>query len=308
MQGTALDQLGRHDEARRYYASALKIVPDEPSVLSNLGLSYVLSKDLPKAEEDAAPGLCQRRSRCAGAAESGLVVGLQGRFAEAEDHRQGRSAAGRGGGERRLSEADAEPQGQRAGRRRNGAGSTVPSFANVDSHNRLATEATVASRRSRTAASTTLICIAATLMPVGPRMTTNSTGRKNRIIGTVSFGGSAAAFFSASFMRMSRFSCAITRKALAERRAVAFRLLQGEADRLHALEPGALGEVFIGDLAVLQIGQFGRGQREFLGQRDRLRCRSPSLTLRNATSIDMPDSMQISSRSSASGNARLIES
>ena len=31
-------------------------------------------------------------------------------------------------------------------------------------------------------------------------------------------------------------------------------------------------------------------------------------TLRNATSIDMPDSMQISSKSSASGNARLIES
>ena len=27
VQGTALDQLGRHDEARRYYASALKIVP-----------------------------------------------------------------------------------------------------------------------------------------------------------------------------------------------------------------------------------------------------------------------------------------
>ena len=55
-------------------------------------------------------------------------------------------------------------------------------------------------------------CIAATLMPVGPRMTTNNTGRKNRIIGTVSFGGSAAAFFSASFMRMSRFSCAMTRR------------------------------------------------------------------------------------------------
>ena len=46
----------------------------------------------------------------------------------------------------------------------------------------------------------------ATLMPVGPRMTTNSTGRKKTIIGTVSFGGRAAAFFSASFMRMSRFS------------------------------------------------------------------------------------------------------
>src|SRR6202165_3361743 len=51
VQGTTLDQMGRHDEARRYYASALKIVSEEPSVLSNLGLSYFLSRDLPKAEE-----------------------------------------------------------------------------------------------------------------------------------------------------------------------------------------------------------------------------------------------------------------
>src|SRR5882757_774097 len=51
VQGTALDQLNRHDEARRYYASALKIVPGEPSVLSNLGMSYMLSRALPKAEE-----------------------------------------------------------------------------------------------------------------------------------------------------------------------------------------------------------------------------------------------------------------
>src|SRR6202022_3668241 len=46
-QGATLDQLGRFDEARQYYASALKIAPEEPSVLSNLGLSYALSKDLP---------------------------------------------------------------------------------------------------------------------------------------------------------------------------------------------------------------------------------------------------------------------
>src|SRR5260221_12347462 len=51
VQGTALDKLGKHEEARRYYASALKIVPEEPSVLSNLGLSYMLSRDLPRAEE-----------------------------------------------------------------------------------------------------------------------------------------------------------------------------------------------------------------------------------------------------------------
>src|SRR6266481_8541247 len=84
VQGTALDQLGRHDEARRYYASALKIVPDEPSVLSNLGLSYVLSKDLPKAEETL-----RHASGRAGASPRvrqnlALVVGLQGRLAEAE--------------------------------------------------------------------------------------------------------------------------------------------------------------------------------------------------------------------------------
>ena len=84
VQGTTLDQMGRHDEARRYYTSALKIVPDEPSVLSNLGLSYVLSKDLPKAEETL------RRAYAGGKADArvrqnlALVVGLQGRFAEAE--------------------------------------------------------------------------------------------------------------------------------------------------------------------------------------------------------------------------------
>ncbi|HEY0331074.1 MAG TPA: tetratricopeptide repeat protein [Rhodopseudomonas sp.] len=85
VQGTTLDQMGRHDEARRYYASALKIKPEEPSVLSNLGLSYVLSKELPKAEETL------RRAYGAGASTDprvrqnlALVVGLQGRFAEAE--------------------------------------------------------------------------------------------------------------------------------------------------------------------------------------------------------------------------------
>ncbi len=43
----------------------------------------------------------------------------------------------------------------------------------------------------------------------------NSTGRKNRIIGTVSLAGRAAAFFSAADRRRSRFSLAITRSALA---------------------------------------------------------------------------------------------
>lgn len=58
----------------------------------------------------------------------------------------------------------------------------------------------------------------------GVRITANSTGRKKMIIGTVSFGGSAAAFFSASIMRLSRLSLRHDAQCLTERRAVAFRL------------------------------------------------------------------------------------
>lgn len=84
-QGAALDQMGRHDEARRYYANALKIRPEEPSVLSNLGLSYMMSKDLPQAE-----ATLRRAQQGRGNVDPrvrqnlGLVVGLQGRFGEAE--------------------------------------------------------------------------------------------------------------------------------------------------------------------------------------------------------------------------------
>ena len=83
-QGAVLDQLGRYQEARRYYASALRIVPDDPTVLSNLGLSYALSKNLKQAETTLRratkqPGVGPRARQ-----NLALVVGLQGRFAEAE--------------------------------------------------------------------------------------------------------------------------------------------------------------------------------------------------------------------------------
>ena len=62
----------------------MKIKPDDPAVLSNLGLSYALAKDLKNAEVTlrraaAFPGADPRvRQNLA------LVVGLQGRFTEAE--------------------------------------------------------------------------------------------------------------------------------------------------------------------------------------------------------------------------------
>ncbi|MFB9270145.1 tetratricopeptide repeat protein [Bradyrhizobium erythrophlei] len=85
VQGTTLDKMGRHEEARRYYASALRIVPDEPSVLSNLGLSYMLTKDLPRSEETLRRAYASGRADARVRQNLALVVGLQGRFAEAEN-------------------------------------------------------------------------------------------------------------------------------------------------------------------------------------------------------------------------------
>jgi Flp pilus assembly protein TadD len=84
VQGTCLDQMGRHEEARRYYVSALKITPDDPGVLSNLGLSYMLTKELPRAEETLRQAYASPRASARVRQNLALVVGLQGRFAEAE--------------------------------------------------------------------------------------------------------------------------------------------------------------------------------------------------------------------------------
>ena len=84
VQGAVLDQLGRHGEARKAYSNALKIRPDDSSVLSNLGLSYALTKNFKQAEDtlrlaSAQPGAAPKvRQNLA------LVVGMQGRIAEAE--------------------------------------------------------------------------------------------------------------------------------------------------------------------------------------------------------------------------------
>jgi Flp pilus assembly protein TadD len=84
VQGAVLDQMGKHEDARRYYTTALKIVPEEPSVLSNLGLSYALSKDLVRAESTLKRAAAAPRADPRVRQNLALVVGLQGRFAEAE--------------------------------------------------------------------------------------------------------------------------------------------------------------------------------------------------------------------------------
>jgi Flp pilus assembly protein TadD len=82
-QGAVLDQLGRHDEAQSYYSSALKIKPDDPSAAENGGTD-------PRVRQNLA-----------------VVVGLQGRFSEAESI----ARAELPGRQRRLSPPDAGEAG-----------------------------------------------------------------------------------------------------------------------------------------------------------------------------------------------------
>ena len=84
VQGAVLDQMGRHTDAQRYYASALKIIPDEPTILSNLGLSYLLTKDLKNAEITLRRAVAQPNAGPKVRQNLALVVGLRGRFEEAE--------------------------------------------------------------------------------------------------------------------------------------------------------------------------------------------------------------------------------
>ena len=70
--------MGRHGEAQRYYLTALKIVPNEASMLSNLGLSYALSHDLPNAEKTLRRAVAQHPADPRVQQNLALVVGLAG--------------------------------------------------------------------------------------------------------------------------------------------------------------------------------------------------------------------------------------
>lgn len=79
-----LDQIGQSGEARNLYRKALELKPNEPSVLSNLGMSYVLEGDLKTAESYMRTAAAQPGADSRVRQNLALVVGLQGRFDEAE--------------------------------------------------------------------------------------------------------------------------------------------------------------------------------------------------------------------------------
>jgi len=83
-EGAILDQLGQKDQARELYRKALELKPNEPSVLSNLGMSYLLGGDLRMAETYLRSATEQPNADSRVRQNLALVVGLQGRFDEAE--------------------------------------------------------------------------------------------------------------------------------------------------------------------------------------------------------------------------------
>jgi Flp pilus assembly protein TadD len=93
VQGSIADQLGDHAKAQDYYRDALKIAPGEPTILSNLGLSYALTKQLPLAEQVLRQAVANPRADSRVRDNLALVLSLEGKFAEAEQvERQDRSA------------------------------------------------------------------------------------------------------------------------------------------------------------------------------------------------------------------------
>jgi Flp pilus assembly protein TadD len=84
-QGTIADELGNHEGARALYQEALKIRPNEPTVLSNLGLSYALSRQLPRAEETLTLAAAQPSADMRVRQNLALVLALEGKFEQAEE-------------------------------------------------------------------------------------------------------------------------------------------------------------------------------------------------------------------------------
>jgi Flp pilus assembly protein TadD len=83
-QGSVDDQLGDHAAAQQLYQEALKIAPGEPRILSNLGLSYALTKQLPIAEMTLRQAAASPRADSRVRQNLALVLALEGKFDEAQ--------------------------------------------------------------------------------------------------------------------------------------------------------------------------------------------------------------------------------
>jgi Flp pilus assembly protein TadD len=83
-QGSVADELGDHEQAQRFYLAALKLQPDSAPILSNLGLSYALSKRLSEAEATSRQAAASTNADMRVRQNLALILALQGKFDEAE--------------------------------------------------------------------------------------------------------------------------------------------------------------------------------------------------------------------------------
>jgi Flp pilus assembly protein TadD len=83
-QGAISDQIGDHTKAQQYYQTALQIAPGEPTILSNLGLSYALSNRLAEADQVLRQAIAHPQATPRMRGNMALVMALQGRYQEAE--------------------------------------------------------------------------------------------------------------------------------------------------------------------------------------------------------------------------------
>ncbi len=82
--GAALDQVGRFDEARQAYQEALTLQPNNPRILTNMGVSHILSGEPADAEPILRQAVAQPGAPAEARQNLAIAVALQGRFDEAE--------------------------------------------------------------------------------------------------------------------------------------------------------------------------------------------------------------------------------
>jgi len=85
LQGTVLDRMGKHTKAQDFYLSALKLSPDNTTVMNNKAMSHALSGDPKTAEKVLRVAVNKTDDKSSERLRQNLalMLGLQGKFDEA---------------------------------------------------------------------------------------------------------------------------------------------------------------------------------------------------------------------------------
>ncbi len=97
-EGAVADRMGDQQAAMAFYRDAHKLAPDEPAVLTNMGLSLALMKRLPEAERLLRQAAQNSKASATTRGDLALVLALERKYAEAE----------------RVAETDLPPEAARA--------------------------------------------------------------------------------------------------------------------------------------------------------------------------------------------------